>query len=85
MEGLRMVNCVVEYRAASAIIDALKTNNNFTLRDMSLFVGNEEWWTPNKDQEIRLCLCHNARVQSIMEFVMRSGYYQGQWCSNQKM
>jgi hypothetical protein len=71
MEGLRMVNCVVEFRAASAIIDVLKTNNDCTLRDVSLFVGNEEWWAPNKDQEIRLCLIHNARVQLIKEFVTR--------------
>jgi hypothetical protein len=71
MEGLQMVHCVVESRAASAIIDMLKTDNNCTLRDVSLFVVNEEWWAPNKDQEIRLCLSHNARVQLIKEFVTR--------------
>jgi hypothetical protein len=62
MEGLKMMNCVIESRAASAIIDALKTDNDCTLRDVSLFIGNEERWVPNKDQEIRLCLSHNARV-----------------------
>jgi hypothetical protein len=65
MEGLRMVNCVVKSRAASAIIDALKSDNDCTLRDVSLFIGNEEWWAPNKNQEIRLFLSHNARVQSV--------------------
>jgi hypothetical protein len=38
---------------------------------VSLFVGNTEWWAPDKDLEIRLCLCHNARVQSIKEFVTK--------------
>jgi hypothetical protein len=71
MKGLQMVHCVVKSRAGSTIIDALKTDNDCTLRDVSLFVANEEWWAPNKDQEIRLCLIHNARVQSIKEFVMR--------------
>jgi hypothetical protein len=71
MQGLTMVNCVIDFGAASAFIEALKTNNNCTLRDVSLFVGNEEWWAPNKDQEIRLCLSRNARVQSIKEFVTR--------------
>jgi hypothetical protein len=66
-----MVSCVIDVRAASAIIDALKTDNNCTLRDVSLFIGNEEWWAPNKDQEVRLCLSHNVRVQSIKEFVTR--------------
>jgi hypothetical protein len=71
MEGLRMVSCTVDHRAVSAMHDALKTNNDCTLRDVSLFIGNTEWWALNKYLEIRLCLCHNARGQSIKEFVTK--------------
>jgi hypothetical protein len=71
MEGLKIMNCVINFGAVSAIIEALKTDRDCALRDVSLSIGNEQWWAPNKDQEIHHCLSHNARVQSIKEFVTR--------------
>lgn len=68
---MELLNCTVDDRAVSAILDALKTDDDCTLRDVSLFVGKTERWAQDKNREIRLTLRHCARVQSIKEFVTK--------------
>jgi hypothetical protein len=83
MNSLRMQQCTVRPEASTAIVQALKSDTDCTLRDVSLFIEHFPIFLTNPDRsmrvheymardhyfEIRLALRYNARVQSLTEFV----------------
>jgi hypothetical protein len=82
MNSLQMQQCTVRPEASTAIIEALKSDIDCTLRDVSLFIEHSpiflntwrnmrvhENMARDHNLEIRLALRYNARVQSLTEFV----------------
>jgi ankyrin repeat protein len=74
MVSIRMIQCTITPEASSAILEALRSDVDCTLRDVSLFVGHRpirthEATALHHDQEIRLAVAYNARVQSVREFI----------------
>jgi hypothetical protein len=76
MVSIRMLQCSVTPEASSAILEALRSDADCTLRDVLLFDGlrpilgrfHEQATALHYDQEIRLAVAYNARVQSVKEF-----------------